>query len=89
MTRKEEIQQASFEYHSKPYLGAIKDDFVNGAEWADEHPKEGMVSIDKACDFIKVNAYKYGKIKISMHGLPSFDFRTDTFINDLKQMLEE
>lgn len=35
MTRKEEREQASFEYHSKLYLGAIKDDFVNGAEWAD------------------------------------------------------
>lgn len=36
MTREEEREQASFEYHSKPHLEAIKDDFVNGAEWADK-----------------------------------------------------
>ena len=66
MTRKEEIKQASFEYHSKPYLRAIKDDFVNGAEWADTtawKPADGdnlpeidreVIAIIKENDYYKV-----------------------------------
>ena len=29
----------------------VFDAFKNGAKWADEHPKEGLVSIDKACEW--------------------------------------
>ena len=50
---------------------------------------ERKETIKDICDFIKVNVYKYGKIKISMHGLPSFDFRMNTYLNDLKQTMEE
>lgn len=27
--------------------------FLTGVEWADEHPKEGLVSIDKACEYLE------------------------------------
>ena len=52
MTRKEEIEQASIEYHAKPHYEAIKDDFLRGAEWADStawKPADGdnLPEIDK------------------------------------------
>ena len=31
----------------------VTDGFVNGATWADEYPKEGLVSIDKACEYLE------------------------------------
>ena len=31
--------------------------FLTGVEWADEHPKEGLVSIEKAAEWIK-NCFK-------------------------------
>lgn len=27
--------------------------FLTGVEWADEHPKEGLVSIDEACEYLE------------------------------------
>ena len=27
--------------------------FITGVEWADENPKEGLVSIDKACEYLE------------------------------------
>lgn len=27
--------------------------FLTGVEWADEHPKEGLVSLDKACEYLE------------------------------------
>ena len=40
--------------------------------------------INKVCDFIKVNSYKYGKIKF-VDDKATFDFRTDSLIEDLKE----
>lgn len=31
----------------------IEKAFIEGAKWADEHPKEGLVSIDKACEYLE------------------------------------
>ena len=56
MTR-EEIQEAAkeFVFGDKPETSdffdkVMIDSFCCGAKWADEHPKEGLVSIDKAID---------------------------------------
>lgn len=27
--------------------------FLSGVEWADEHPKEGLISIEKACEYLE------------------------------------
>ena len=40
--------------------------------------------INEVCDFIKVNSYKYGKVKF-VDDKATFDFRTDRFIEDLKE----
>ena len=40
--------------------------------------------INKVCDFIKANSYKYGKVKF-VDDKATFDFRTDSLIDDLKE----
>ena len=32
--------------------------FIDGAKWADEHPKQGLISIDKACEWLQENTVK-------------------------------
>lgn len=44
--------------------------------------------LDKVYDFIIANVYKYGKVKF-VDNRATFDFRTNTFLNDLKQAMEE
>ena len=36
----------------------IEKAFINGVKWADSHPKEGLVSIDKVCDWETVKRFK-------------------------------
>ena len=79
MTRKEEREQASFEYHSKPYLRAIKDDFVNGAEWADE------TLLGRVCDWIEDNIYDYLYINRDFN---EADYKHE-FIEDLRKAVKE
>ena len=90
MTRKEEIEQFANEqvqgaeklYGYKYSIKDVKYAFEAGAEWADR------TMIDKVCEFIRINAYKYGKVKFIDNGA-TFDFRTNTFLNDLKKAMEE
>lgn len=82
MTREEERRQISIEYHAKPHYEAIKDDFLRGAEWADE------TMIDKVCEFIRINAYKYRQLKF-VKNKATFDFRTDRLIEDLRNAMHE
>ena len=44
--------------------------------------------LDKVYDFIIANVYKYGKVKF-VDNRATFDFRMNTFLNDLKQAMEE
>ena len=44
----------------------LKDGFVAGAQWADEHPKKGLVDIDRACEWLKnteIGTFPYKLIK--------------------------
>ena len=87
MARKEEIEQAAEEYYNKvKYLSDLSASpittFKAGAEWADK------TMLDNVCDFIKINAYKYGKVKF-VDDRATFDFRILPFLYDLKQAMEE
>ena len=45
--RDEEILKASIEFHEEEYkCDGISYHFIEGAKWADEHPKNGFVSVD-------------------------------------------
>lgn len=55
---------------------------LEGAEWTDE------TMIDKVCEFIRINAYKYRQLKF-VKNKATFDFRTDRLIEDLRKAMEE
>lgn len=71
MTREEQRQQAAEEYGYTNPNGSWNEndyefdyeipamDFKAGAEWADEHPKEGLWNKDKVIAWVKENAQKY------------------------------
>ena len=73
MKREEQIRQAGIEYTigTRPMCiggGAFSElideinrckPFEEGAKWADKHSKEGMVSIEMACEWLKFNYTEY------------------------------
>ena len=61
--RNQAIEQAAYQntleknqghYYTDWYFG-----FINGAQWADEHPKDNLVDIDKVCEWLEENANKF------------------------------
>ena len=64
-----------------------KECFVDGAKWADEHPRKGLVDIEKACEWIKQNISRYlfntGKLD---EYIPTC---SDKLYEDLKKAMEE
>ena len=58
MTRTEEIKDFAIkrfgnEGNESQFMLSKIQACIVGAKWADEHPKEGLVSIDKACKWIE------------------------------------
>lgn len=67
MNRQEQIEAAADKYTDNPanYLeycddgwedktdiGYVERAFMAGIEWADSHPNEGLVSIDRVCEYL-------------------------------------
>lgn len=57
MERDEEIRQASHEYINSDIVKAGGEhfafgDFINGAKWADKHPRKGLVDIEKVIEYL-------------------------------------
>ena len=38
---------------SNDYGSTLEEGIIIGAKWADENPKEGLVSIDKVCEYLE------------------------------------
>ena len=84
MTRKEQIRekaisdqkalQESFEWRGG---------FISGATWSDENPKEGLVSIDKVCEWIENTDFEMTYID----GEGFFD--KEKFIKELLKVIKE
>lgn len=55
MTRKEQIKQGIIEHYGGLgyQSGMIRETFETAVKWADEHPKEGLVDINKAREWVK------------------------------------
>ena len=54
MEREEQIRIAALEHCGDTYMKEIAYSmFCFGARWADKHPKEGLVSIEKACEYLE------------------------------------
>lgn len=62
MTREEEIEQQTFVYYetcSDEDIAKSKG-FIDGAKWADQHPRKGLVDIEKVIQYmIKNSRFKY------------------------------
>lgn len=89
MTREEEIRNEA-KLKCRDIAGEVDykflaayDGFVMGAEWADEHPKEGLVSIDKAYKWIKENFENYVGVDVS-----EYDIYDDEFADDFRKAME-
>lgn len=53
MTREEEITNAALEeFYPYNQEDENRDGFIIGAKWADQHPRKGLVDIDKACEWL-------------------------------------
>ena len=88
MTRNEQILsevQKRF-INDKTHIVSKVNAFIDGAKWADEHPKPDMVNkqefIEKVIEWVKNidNAEKYLHIRTSL---------TDNFADALRKYLEE
>jgi len=91
MTRKEEILQAADKYiHKRVYeedcgrTGDTFSAFIEGSEWANSHPRKGLVDIDKVCEWIK----EYGNAYITATEEDGYYLDRD-LISDLKKSMEE
>ena len=84
MTRKEEIKKGAFDAFPNEGWERQRVSFVQGALWADEHPKEGLVDIDKVCEWLK--EMMQGHIVLEV--LTGEHYEAD-LIKDFKKAMEE
>lgn len=64
MGRQKQIYDAGLEYQDsmdefQKYHTYPKGAFIDGAKWADENPKDGMVSLDKVEKYLRENIILY------------------------------
>ena len=98
MIRKEQIQEKASELGQKYFpnehnIWARKNieakyvelAFIEGAKWADEHPKEGLVSIDKVYTWILKNTYKH----VEDNRVSILFSSTNEMMNDLRTTMEK
>lgn len=76
MKRKEEIIQASEEFG---FFKAAEAMFTAGAEWADQHPRKGLVDIEKVCEWLDLHM-PFGEVDKKLR---------DEVIDNLKKAMEE
>ena len=88
MSREEEKINAANEYiHKRIYeegcgrTGDTFPAFIEGIEWSDEHPRKGLVDIDKVCKWFEENLHMYN----------TSECRGDriAFVEDFKKAMEE
>lgn len=101
MTREEIINQVADDYANDSNNIAEWGDgwedqyvfkaFKEGAKWADKHPKEGMVSLDKACEWLEKHYINYMIQDLSKYveDVCSFDIFSDSLIEDFRKAMEE
>lgn len=72
----EDLDKAAEKYAHEAYSHPVdrnvgKADFIAGANWADEHPRKGLVDIDKVCEFLRTTTFPYKlieKLRKAMEG---------------------
>lgn len=90
MNREEEILEYSKTFKGKGMENEelkeiIRLAIIDGALWADKHPRQGLVDIDNVCDYLDSLLYYDEHDGMLKCNFTSFD----KFIEDLKKVLEE
>ena len=84
MTREEEKELASEEYIKSTLVGSPyikKASFKRGVEWGDEHPRKGLVDIDKVYKWLEENLHMYNTSECKGDRI--------AFVEDFKKAMEE
>ena len=98
MTREEQIEKAEIKYFDETcfdgcdYIGeaAKTAAFIAGAEWADEHPKEGLASLDKVCEWLENKCENKREYISGLFGGPcSINIMFENISKDLRKAMEE
>ena len=87
MTREEEIYKSTQKFVGE-YLDGLYDAETLAskcAKWADEHPRKGLVDIDKACEWLEKNACNY---EYSGGTCDSW-FSASDLVDNLRKYMEE
>lgn len=62
--------------------------FICGAQWADQHPKDNLVDIDKVCEWVQTNADKYVSIHVGYDESESYPYVSDDIVKDFKKAMK-
>lgn len=98
MTREEEIKKAEVEYFNETYfdgcdyVGEVAKTaaFIAGAKWADEHPKDGLVNLDKVCEWLENKCENKREYISGLFGGPcSINIMFENISKDLRKAMEE
>ena len=98
MTREEEIKKAEVEYFNETYfdgcdyVGEVAKTaaFIAGAKWADEHPKDGLVNLDKVCEWLENKCENKREYISGLVGGPcSINIMFENISKDLRKAMEE
>lgn len=95
MTREEQIRKNANTYTLSAFgelddFLDVTDGFIDGAKWADEHPKEGMVSLDKVCEWLENKCENKKEYISGLFGGPcSINIMFENISKDLRKAVEE
>lgn len=71
MIREEEIINQAVKEQSQLYQSSEwRAGFISGAKWADEHPKEGLVNLKDACEWLELRVSEYFPVDTNECGTP-------------------
>ena len=102
MTREEEIKQAAKnradQYEHPVDWNNCYHHYIQGAKWADQHPRKGLWDAEKVCKWISERIGIDQKIETNSNGEPLADSyiayciarqnAADTMIKDLRKAME-
>jgi len=103
MTREEQIKEASIDFQmaTNPRCIAgvaladfaqelnVNQSFIEGAKWADQHPKEGLWVSEKIINFLKERTTLENSSNINVYMNGATYHSVNDFIDDLTKAMEE
>jgi len=94
MSREEEIKQAAKnradQYEHPVDWNNCYHHYIQGAEWADQHPRKGLWDSEKVIKFIKEELPYYVELNCVFDEIQvNYNKFKNNFIHDLKKAMEE